>query len=208
MGGVFNLLGLLFFLPPETRRLSRETRIGIGFAAAGALAVLLVSQSSKGMDEIRVLMVGDPLFVTHRDVFVVLAVLVPSAFAVALFFRRFLLVAFDREMAVSLGIRARRWDVLFFLVLGLSVAIAIHDAGVLFTIGYLVLPGATALAFARRPWAVFGGAAATGLACSASGFVLGHALDLPLGPTTVALAFAVFLAARVSVRLRARFSPA
>ncbi len=204
MGAVMNLLGLSFLIPAESRGLSREARIGICFAGAGALAVLLVAGSPHGMDEIRILMTGDPLFVSHQDVNVLFAVMGPAAVLLLAFFRRFLLVAFDREMALSLGIRAGLWEGFFFLLLGLSIAMAIHLAGMLFAIGFLVIPGAAALSFARQPWTIFATSAAIGLGSATSGFVASHSLDWPLGPTTVLFALVALAVLRTAGRLRER----
>jgi ABC-type Mn2+/Zn2+ transport system permease subunit len=204
MGTATNLLGLAFLVPGERRYLSREARIAICFSAAGALAVLLVAGSPHGMDEIRILMTGDPLFVQHQDLTSLFAVMVPAVFFLVIFLRRFLLVAFDREMALSLGLNVPRWELVFYLLLGLAIAMGIHLAGMLFALGFLVLPGAAALSIAKHPWSIFGIAAAIGLGSSAGGFFLSHAVDWPLGPTTVLLAFLVFVAIQVGSRLRRR----
>lgn len=202
MGSTMDFLGLTFLVPGERRNLSREARIAICFAVAGALAVLLVSGSSHGMDEIRILMTGDPLFVSHQDMPVLFAVMLPAVLILALFFRRFLLVAFDREMALTLGIDVVKWDILFYLLLGVAIALAIHLAGVLFALGFMVLPGAAALSVARHPWSIFGASAGIGLSSAAAGFFASHDLDWPLGPTTVACAAVVFAGVRVFARLR------
>lgn len=202
LGAATDLAGLAFLVPPERRFLSREARIAICFAVAGAGAVLLVAGSPHGMDEIKILMTGDPLFVSHQDLNTLFGVMVPAVALLVLFFRRFLLVAFDRELALSLGLKVQRWELLFYVLLGLSIAMSIHLAGMLFALGFLVLPGAAALAVARHPWSIFGVAAGIGLGSSAAGFLLSHELDWPLGPTTVVLAFAVFVVAQLAARLR------
>lgn len=193
MGAIFNFIGLAFLTPPESRRLSREARIGICIAAAGALAILLVSTSAHGMDEIRALMSHDPLFVRHDDLNILILSMIPALGILILFFRRFLIVGHDREMAISVGVNALHWDVLFYLLLGLAVAMAIHLSGVLFAIGYLVLPGAAALGLGRSPWQIFIYATLIGFLSSFSGFVISVQYDTPPGPTTVTVAFAVFL---------------
>jgi zinc transport system permease protein len=194
MGTFANLLGLAFLVPGERRYLSREARIAICFSAAGALAVLLVAGSPHGMDEIKILMTGDPLFVSHQDLTTLFYVMVPCVALLVIFFRRFLLVAFDREMALSLGLKVPLWELLFYLLLGIAIAMSIHLAGMLFALGFLVLPGAAALSVAKHPWSIFGIAAAIGLGSSASGFLVSHEMDWPLGPTTVLIAFLVFSA--------------
>ena len=207
MGWLLELVGLAFLMRPERGHLSREARIGVTFAASGALAVLLVASSPHGMDELRSLMAPDPLFTSTDDLIVLFATMIPSVALVLLFFRRFLIVAFDREMAISLGVHAARWDVFFYLLLGVAIAMAIHLAGVLFAIGFLVLPGAAALCMAHRPWQIFGLASGVGFASSAVGTYFSHELDLPAGPSAVATVFAVFLAMRLWHRLRHRAGP-
>lgn len=202
MGTIFNLFGLAFLTPPESKRLSREARIGICIAAAGALAILLVSGSAHGMDEIRALMTHDPGLAGHQDWNVLVYTMTPTLAILILFFRRFLFVGYDREMALSVGVHARSWDNLFYLLLGLAVAMAIHLAGVLFAIGFLVLPGAAALTIARTPWLIFSIATVIGLLSSVAGFIIGFTANLPLGPTTVAVAFALFLILQIAARFR------
>lgn len=199
MGTLLNLIGLAFLTPGESRRLSREARIAICFAAAGAIAILLVSGSEHAMDEIRALMVHDPLFISHQDRAIVFYSMIPALGLLILFFRRFLLVGYDRELALSLGVRARNWDIFFYLLLGVAIAMAIHLSGVLFAIGFLVLPGSTALTVAKKPWAIFTIATAVGIFAALSGFIVGHIEDLALGPTTVAAAFLIFMITKIFV---------
>lgn len=194
MGILFNLASLGFLTPPETRRLSREARIAICFAAAGAIAILMVSGSPHGMDEVRALMVHDLVYISHQDLNVVFATMLPALAILFIFFRRFLLVGLDREMALSLGIHSRRWDLVFYALLGITIATAIHLSGVLFAIGFLVLPGSIALLVARKAWAIFLISTGIGVVCACVGFLLGHVYDLPLAPTTVTIVFVVFLA--------------
>lgn len=202
MAALADLTGLAFLIPGERRNLSREARIAVCFAVSGALAVILVLGSPHGMDELKALMTGDPLFVSHQDLTILVAILVPSILTLVVFFRRFLLVAFDRDAALSLGIHAARWDVVFFVLLGVSLALAIHMAGILFALGFLVLPAAAALSFARHPWSIFGGSAAIGVGSAAVGFFASHELDWPLGPTAVVVAACGFAAVRIAVRFR------
>jgi len=208
MGALANFSGLAFLIPSERRLLSRETRIAVCFTAAGALALLLVAGSPHGMDELQILMTGDPLFVSHQNVQVMFATMIPATLVLLIFFRRFLLVAFDREMAQSLGVNVRAWDTAFYLLLGLAVAMSIHLAGMLFAVGYLVLPGAGALSVARRPWTIFAFAAGIGLLSSAAGFFVSYQMDWPLGATTVTAAFVAYLCMLVVRRLSVRIAAA
>ena len=202
MAATMEFLGILILTRPERGRLSRETRLGLCWAAAGALAVLMVSKSAHGTDELRTLLTGEILFVTDAEFAFVLATCVPVGLLLLLWFRRFLLLAFDREMAWSLGLRVPRWELCFFLLLGTLLAVLIHKCGVLFTVGFLILPGAAALCVLRSPAALVLGAGALGGSAALLGFLASQLLDLPTGPSQVAVAFVLFVLAWVAGRVR------
>jgi len=196
MAAVGEGLGLLLLLRGDERVVSREVRIGIGWAVAGALSVLFVAQSPVGMEELKNLLTGEALFIDRSGLLLLGAtaalVLVPGS----LFLARFLLVAFDRDLAVSLGVRVAVWDALFYLLLGLTLAVTIHLVGVLFAVAFLVIPPAAALSLARRQWTLVLVSAGIGVGSWIAGFVLSHRLDLPVGHAAVAVAGLVFAVAR------------
>jgi ABC-type Mn2+/Zn2+ transport system permease subunit len=202
MAAVGEGLGLLLLLRVDERSVSRETRIGIGWAVAGALAVLFVSQSPVGMEELKNLLTGEALFIGRDDLWLLggtaVVVLVPGS----LFLARFLLVAFDRDLAVSLGMRVAAWDALFYALLGLTLAVTIHLVGVLFAVAFLVIPPAAALSLARRQWTLVLVSTGIGVGSWVAGFVVSHRLDLPVGHAAVAAAGAAFVAARAFRALR------
>lgn len=196
MAAACECLALVVLVRPETRGFSREALLGLCWASAGALAVLLVTKSWHGMEELRKMLMGELIFIQAHEFVAVVAVSVVCVALLVVFFNRLLLVAYDREMAIALGIRAVRWDALFFGVLGTCLAVAIHAAGVLFTVGFLTLPGAAALSLARQPWRLVGTAVGAGVLAAALGFVVSHNLDLPTSPSQVVAALALFLVAR------------
>jgi ABC-type Mn2+/Zn2+ transport system permease subunit len=71
--------------------------------------------------------------------------------------------------------------------------------GTLFSFAYLILPGATALRFTRRPWSICLTAVLVALAADAIGFIAAVPLDLPPGPASAAAAFFLFLLGRLAV---------
>ncbi|MBI1849276.1 MAG: metal ABC transporter permease [Planctomycetes bacterium] len=197
------MLGLALLLRGDERHLSRETRIGIGWAVAGSAAVLCVTHTALGMEELKNLLTGEVLFLSREDL-VLLAVTAAPVIAMSIALQgRFFLIAFDRDLALSLGVHVRLWDGVFYLLLGIILAISIHMVGVLFAVGFLILPAAAALSLARHRgslpmWSV-GIAGISYLV----GFVVSHPLDLPTGPSAVAVAGIIFIVAASVHRFRA-----
>jgi zinc transport system permease protein len=79
------------------------------------------------------------------------------------------------------------WDALLFLLIGLTISMAVLSVGPLVTFGFLLIPPLTAHLFARnmRQFALM--ASLIGGAAAFVGFCLAYRWDYPVGPTDVAL---------------------
>jgi ABC-type Mn2+/Zn2+ transport system permease subunit len=110
-----------------------------------------------------------------------------------LFYREFLFVSFDPDMAVALGRRARWWNVLLFLTIGITISLAIRAAGALVVFNFLVLPAATALLMSRKLQTVFVLSITLGAVSSFVGIALSYVVDLPTGPVIAGVSMAILL---------------
>lgn len=170
---------------------SPESRIAAGYAFAAALTVLFLSASAMGAAHVQVLLRGEILTLSTQDL-VLICVLFGLVFLVFLLFhRRFLLVGYDREAAVSLGYRPFLWDALLYGLVGASIAAGVLTVGPLVIFGLMVIPPLAARPLAVNMTAFYLFSAAFGLLTSAGGFLLSYLADWPLGPTDVVLAFAL-----------------
>ena len=169
-------------------QVNQEAIIGIVYAVAAASTVLVLDRVAQGGEQIKQLLVGSILGVTRDDV-LRLAGLYALIGALHWLCRRPL-------QALSLGgevSRARAWDFVFYLTLGLVVTSSVRVAGVLLVFSYLIVPAVIgtwlAVTTARRlaiGWAV-------GVVVSVAGLGASFVWDLPTGATIVA-AFGVLLA--------------
>lgn len=167
----------------------QEAVIGIVYAVAAALTVLVLDRVPQGGEQIKQLLVGSILAVTGDEVARV-AALYAGIGVVHWLCRRPLL-------AVSLGPvphHARWWDFLFYFTFGLVVTSSVRIAGVLLVFSYLIVPAVVGAWLApgvgRRlaiGWAV-------GCVVSIGGLTLSFRWDLPTGATIVA-AFGAVLSA-------------
>lgn len=190
----FALVGLLVLAAMERRgRETLEARIGVAYALAAAASVLFVSADPFGDAEMTRLLRGDIVTTTGSSLALLAIAFGLVCVALFVFRREFLLVSFDREMAVVLGKRAALWDVLLYLLMGVTISFGVMTAGPLVTFGFLLVPPLTARLVTRHMLTFSMAAAAIGAAIAVAGFALSYRLDLPLGPTDVALAVAVLL---------------
>jgi ABC-type Mn2+/Zn2+ transport system permease subunit len=210
---VFTLTAILAFSTLERRRRGFiEGAIGMAYVLAGAWSILLLVKNPYGehglLDRLR----GEIIAVSNGDLYgtaVTFAVVVAALFV---FQKEFMLISFDREMAITLKKSVLSWDTLLFLLIGLTISMAVLSVGPLVAFGFLLIPPLTAHLFARnmRQFALI--ASAVGGLTAFVGFCLAYRWDLPVGPTDVALLGVVyglaFLALRVIGLLRSKATQA
>ncbi len=190
----FTLGGLLVLTAFERRgRETVEARIGVTYAIAAALTILFLAVDPHGDAEMVNLLKGDILATTRTSLTLLASVL--GAVVLVLFACRkeFLLVSFDRDLAVVFGKWVGLWDGLLYLIIGVTISLGVMTAGPLVTFGFLVVPPLTARLLTRRMLSFSLVAAAIGGAAAFGGFYCAYRMDLPLGPAEVALASLMLL---------------
>jgi zinc transport system permease protein len=166
---------------------SPEAVMGWAYAAASSATVLILAVTPGGSSDTFHLLFGNVLTVDAEHAGVLGLVAAATLLCQALFGQRFLLVTFDAEAAAVAGVNTRGWSLLLHLLTGIAVATAVAHIGVLSTFALLTLPSTAALLHAHSMRLTFVIAAAYGMAMSSLALVVSYQLDLPAGPTTVAL---------------------
>jgi len=184
----FTLAAILLLAVLERRgRGWVEGRLSTIYVLAGAWSILLVAKNPIAERGLLNLLQGEIVAVSNFDLGLTGAVLGIVGVAMFMFRREFLLVSYDREMALTLHKRVVVWDLLLYLLIGGAISIAVLSSGPLVSFGFLVLPPLTAyqLANTMRQFSFL--ASAIGVMCALIGFCVAYRMDLPLGPVNVAL---------------------
>lgn len=185
---VLTLAVILFFAVMERRgRGSVEGRVGAAYALAGAWSILLLVKNPFGEHGLLDRMKGEVIAVANSDLALTAGTFGVVIIALFLFQKEFMLVSFDRDMAVSLKKNVLGWDALLFVLIGLTISMSVLSVGPLVTFGFLLLPALVAhqLANTMRQLAVL--ASVIGAVTALAGFYIAYRWDLPVGPTDVAL---------------------
>lgn len=159
---------------------------------AASLSVLLVSKSGLGLHEIKSFLYGELILTTKTDFVAMCAALVPALIGLIVFLWPMLYSFLDREAATVLGVKPARWELLFFIVLGVVVAAASKVAGALLIFCYLLAPAMAALLLSRRLSLVLLLACLLGITETLIGLVVSFAADLPTNQT-ICMVACVFL---------------
>ncbi len=177
---------VLLALIGRGRRVPAESLVGGVYAGAAALSILLLAIGRlHESHEVRALLWGDVLTLSWRQVKVAVAVFGAVLLAELLLYRGFLFASFDPDMARTVGLPVGALELLFFLLLGVTIPFAISVAGLLVAFAYLLLPGLVGLLLTRRMVPALAVAMGAGVVASILGTYVSWLLDTPTGPTIV-----------------------
>ena len=198
----FSLTAILVLAFLERRgRGQSEGRLGTAYVVAAALGILLLAKNPYGEIGWLDMLKGEVIAVHGTDLAMTAATLTLVLAMLGLFYKELLLVSFDREMAIILGKNVVFWDVLLYLLIGLTVSMAVLSVGPLIAFGFLLIPALTAHLFARnmRQFAML--ASLVGGAVAFVGFWIAYQWDMPVGPTDVVLLGLLYAATWVIVKV-------
>jgi len=191
----FSLAAILVLAFLERRgRGHPEGRLGTAYVVAAALGILLLAQNPYGEIGWLDMMKGEVIAVHNADLALTAAALALVLLTLGLFHKELLLVSFDRELARIVGKNVAFWDVLLYLLIGLTVSMAVLSVGPLIAFGFLLIPALTAHLFSRtmRQFTAF--ASLIGGVAAFLGFWIAYRWDMPVGPTDVVLLGIIYAA--------------
>jgi zinc transport system permease protein len=186
------LIALLLLGLHLQQRLATDTLLGILSHASLAVGLIAISFLDKVRVDLMGYLFGDILAVSRNDVIVIFTGAVVVLGVLALIWRPLIALTVHEDTAVAEGVSSLRVRLAFMLLIALTVALAMKLVGVLLITALLIIPAATARAFARSPEGMALGAIVAGLVAVAAGLAGSFAWDTPSGPSIVAAAAGLF----------------
>ena len=184
----FSLAAILLLAFMERRgRGQPEGRLGTAYVVAAALSILLLAKNPYGEIGWLDMLKGEVIAISNSDLVLTAATLALVLAVLGLFHKELLFVSFDREMAITLRKNVVFWDVLLYLLIGLTVSMAVLSVGPLIAFGFLLIPALTAHFVARNMRQFMLLASLIGGVAAFFGFYIAYKWDLPVGPTDVVL---------------------
>ena len=136
---------------------------------------------------------GDVLGVSTRDLLLTAIFGGVVLLAIFLFYKEFLVLSFDPVLAATLRLPASLLNNLLFVLMALTVSVAMQTVGVALMVAMLVTPAATASLLTRRLWAMMLVSAAIGALSAVTGLYLSYYFNVVSGSAIVLTATAIFL---------------
>jgi manganese/iron transport system permease protein len=186
-------LGIGFFSRQGT--IKEDTAIGILFAAALSLGVLLISTIRTYAVDLTHILFGNVLGVSSSDLWLTGGIGLLVLAAIVFFYREFLVISFDPVLAATLRQPADRLRTLLLVLLALTIVVSLQTVGVGLVAAMLVTPAATAYLLTRRLPTMMMVSACIGAFASVAGLYLSFYLNVASGAAAVLVATGIFLLA-------------
>jgi zinc/manganese transport system permease protein len=136
---------LFAFLRKSQNAAPMEALIGISYAGAIALSLLVLEKSATGTEHIKEMLVGTILTVPWKDV-IQLGIIVFVVGIIHLISRkRLFLISENPEKALENKLKLWWWDIVFYATFGIVVTSSVKVAGVLLIFSLLIIPAVTAV---------------------------------------------------------------
>ena len=188
---LFTLIGALglSLIPTNNKRVPQEAVIGIIYAFAAALSILIMAKTPHGDADVTEILFGNILAIQPAQITEIAITFALVGLFHLLFYRQFYRLSFkDSETqthAASTTSPLNLWNTLFYISLALVISSAIGATGVLQAFSYLIVPAVCGILLCKNFWAAFGAAFIVSLGSSVTGLYLSYSLDLPTGASIV-----------------------
>jgi ABC-type Mn2+/Zn2+ transport system permease subunit len=202
---IFTLSGalLMSFLNIRDKRLKQEAIIGIFYAFASALTVLLISKTPHGDSDIQEVLFGNVLSISWHQISMVGIVFGAIALVQLIFFRNFfkLTESFENGENHLVGI-FNIWNFLFYISIGLAIVYAVKINGVIPVFSYLIIPAVSAIMISKNKIVVIILAFLISILGGFFGLNFSFRYDFPAGPSIVAVLGGIFMLSAIYKILR------
>ncbi|MCW5876910.1 MAG: metal ABC transporter permease [Anaerolineales bacterium] len=173
-------------------RLKQDTAIGIVFAGMFALGVALISTARSYAVDLSHFLFGNILGLTTQDLWLTFGVGLAVLLTVFVFYKEFLVLAFDPMLAATLRLPARFLETLLSLLTAVAIVVSLQTVGVALVVAMLVTPAATAMLLTRSLPRMMLLAALIAAASGALGLYISFYFNVASGAAIVLTCTAVF----------------
>lgn len=192
---IFTLIGafLLSFINIRDKRLKPEAIIGIIYAIASAVTVMLISKTPHGDSDIQEVLFGNILAVNWSQIKVVAIVFGIIAMLHIVFNKKFFNLTnhYENDQIHSIG-TFNLWNFLFYISIGLSIVFAVRVNGVIPVFSYLIIPAVCAIMLTRNKLILVSIALIISVAGAFIGLNVSYHYDFPAGSSIVAMLGGLF----------------
>lgn len=188
-------VALLITIFSQNRRLKEDSLIGVFFAAAFALGLVIIAQVPGYSGSLTSFLFGSITGVPDSDLVLVGIVCAVIVVLLFLFHKELVAVSLDREFATAQRLPVFAIDMLLYLMVTAAVVVSVRTIGNILVLALLITPAATARMLTDRLGVMMLLGPVIGGVSAFFGIYFSWALGIPTGAAIVLVLTVVFLLA-------------
>lgn len=199
------IIALLISYLKNKSTLSVDTIIGIFLPTSMAIGVLIIGLLKSYKPDLLSYLFGNILAIDRFYMYLSLGLGLAVILIMAVFFKPYMFMAFDRELAALQGVKVVVYDYLFVIMVAATVIISTKVLGIILVSALIVIPAASSKNISTNFTQMVVFSIIFGFLSSLLGLFLSYILNLASGATIIMVSAAIFfitLACR-----KARLSP-
>ncbi len=173
--------------------LSVDTIIGIFLPSSMALGVLIIGLLEGFRPDLISYLFGNILAVDRFYLYLSVSLGIIVMILLAVFFKKYMFITFDRELASIHGINVAAYDYLFIILLATTVIIGTRVVGIILISALIVIPAASSKNISSNFTQMVVYSVIFGFASSVLGLMSSYFLNLASGATIIMVSGAIFL---------------
>jgi zinc/manganese transport system permease protein len=194
---VFTLIGalLLSFIKIRDKRLKQEAIIGIVYALASAITVMLISKTAHGDTEIQDVLFGSILSVTTDQIKTIAIIFGIIMLLHVVFYRKLFSLTEQYENGPENSSHFNFWNFFFYISLGLAIVYAVKVNGVIPVFSFLIIPAVSGIMLTHSKAGMIIAAIVVSFLGCFMGLNVSYHYDFPAGSSIVAVLGGIFFLA-------------
>jgi zinc transport system permease protein len=177
----------------EQYRNFEELAMLIISSAGMALAIVLISLSGGFTTSISTYLFGSIVVVTKMDLLAISLMAVTILLVVIFLYKELLFISFDEESAKISGIKYRSLNLIFVILVALTIAVSMRIVGILLISAMMIIPVATSMQIAKSFKQTLVLAILFAEIASISGFIIAYYFNIASGGTIVLISIVLLL---------------
>ncbi len=195
--GVF--LSVIVYLLERNTKLSFDAIVGIIFASGMSIGIVIISKMQGYQPELVAFLFGSILSVGWSDMWIILVISAVSTVFLLLSYRSLTLLSLHRDMAAVSGIKVDFLELVFTIIVSVSIIVGVKLLGVVLVSALLIIPPSVSKVISRSFHSFVLRSIFLSECIVVGGLFISYYFDLPSGATIV-LTGAVLFAIVVGIK--------
>ena len=187
-------------------KLSEDSAIGMLWAFGMALGILFIGLTPGYTPDLFTYLFGNILTVPVEDLLMMIGLDVLLLLLVLFAYQPFKLITFDEEYAKTRGVPVFLFNMVFFVMVALTIVMLVRIVGIILVISLLTIPASIGKLFSSRLSRIMILSVIWGIVLTGSGLIVSYLLDLPSGAVIILLSLFVYAILQILKKIISQMS--